>query len=130
MPFIVGSSAGKTGLNSHDNSERLEKIDSLLGRMSGEQPGDKPGQRFAIPRRQALEHRQDVGFEVSRGLRHECPAVVGKADQHGPPVRDRRNAHDQAAPLSAIDQARDAGLVESQDPRQFVHGRGAVAQHS
>jgi hypothetical protein len=97
--------------------------------MNGEQPTHKPGQRFAIPRRQALEHRQDVGFEESRGLSHERPAVVGKADQHNPPVRDRRNAHDQVAPLSAIDQARNAGLVESQDPRQFVHGRLTVPQH-
>jgi len=97
--------------------------------MRGEQPAHEPGQRFAIPRRQALEHRQDVGFEASRGLRHEHPAVVGKADQRGPPVRDRRNAHDQAAPLSAVNQAGNAGLVESQDPRQVVHGRGAVPKY-
>jgi hypothetical protein len=98
--------------------------------MRGEQPAHQPGQRFAIPRRQALEHRQDVGFEAGRGLGHERPAVAGEADQHNPPVRDRRNAHDQAASLSAVDQARDAGLVESEQPRQVVHGRGAVAQHS
>ena len=42
----------------------------------------------------------------------------------------RRNAHDQAAPLRAVDQAGDAGLVESQEPRQLVHGRRAVPQHA
>jgi hypothetical protein len=105
-----------------------KKIDSLLGRLRGEQAAHKPGQRFAIPRRQALEHRQDVGLEASRGLGHERPAVVGKADQHNPPVRDRRSAHDQAAPLSAVNQAIELPSValRSANLRLQGSGQGAV----
>jgi len=82
--------------------------------MGDEQPADEPGERGAVPRRQAVEHRQDVGPEAGRGLGYERPAVAGEADKHRPPVRRRGDAHDQAAALRAVDQARiNAAVVTS-----------------
>ena len=102
----------------------------MVSRVGDEQPADEPGERRLVSRGQAAEQRRNVGLEARRGLGHERPAVVGQADQDRPPVRHGRNAHDQAAALGTVDKPGDAGLVESQQPGQLVHGRPSVAQHT
>ena len=107
-----------------------EQAYSVVRRVGDEQAADDSGERFAFPRRQPGEQRRDVRLEAGRGLGDERSAVVGEADQHRSPVRRRGNARDQAAALGAVDEAGDAGLVESQEPGQLVHRRRAVPEYA
>jgi len=83
-------------------------------------------QERLIALREVVDDRGHLGLDLLRDAFREGSPGLGQADTKDSSIFCGNRPLHQAAPLRPVDQARDARLVEPEQPGQVVHPRLAV----